>query len=69
MSSDEDVSRGMLTGGGRLAGVDVADDDDVDVSLLFLTAQEKSMLAMDSKGEGDGSNGNSPHGDGCVLED
>ena len=30
------VRRGMLTtGGGRLAGVDVADNDDVDVSLLL----------------------------------
>jgi hypothetical protein len=25
----------LLTGGGGLAGVDVADDDDVDVSLLL----------------------------------
>jgi hypothetical protein len=30
------VEEGRLTtGGGRLSGVDVADDDDVDVSLLF----------------------------------
>jgi hypothetical protein len=26
-----------VTGGGRLAGIDVADNDDVDVSLFFLT--------------------------------
>jgi hypothetical protein len=26
-----------VTGGGRLAGIDVADNDDVDVSLLLLT--------------------------------
>ena len=31
----------LTTGGGRLAGVDVADDDDVDVSLLLT----KTMLA------------------------
>lgn len=29
-----------VTGGGRLAGIDVADNDDVDVSLVFLTAQD-----------------------------
>ena len=27
----------LTTGGGRLAGVDVADDDQVDVNLLLLT--------------------------------
>lgn len=29
--------QGRLTSGGRLAGIDVADNDDVDVSLVFLT--------------------------------
>ena len=28
---------GMLTGGGGLAGIDVADNDDVDVETLVLT--------------------------------
>jgi hypothetical protein len=28
-----------VTGGGRLAGIDVADNDDVDVSLFFLTVE------------------------------
>jgi hypothetical protein len=37
--------KGRLTsGGGRLAGVDVADDDDIDVSLL-LTAMAVSRLS------------------------
>lgn len=41
------VRKGMLTaGGGRLAGVDVADNDDVDVSLL-LTATAVSMLRVE----------------------
>lgn len=34
-----------LTGGGGLAGVDMADDDDVDMS-LFLTRLMGLMLAM-----------------------
>jgi hypothetical protein len=34
-----------VTGGGRLAGIDVADNDDVDVSLFFLTAKEDEKLA------------------------
>jgi hypothetical protein len=39
--------RGRLTsGGGRLAGVDVADNDDVDVS-LFLTERVVSKLCSD----------------------
>ena len=33
----------LTTGGGRLAGVDVADNDDVDVSLL-LTGTDVSKL-------------------------
>jgi hypothetical protein len=36
----------LTTGGGRLAGVDVADDDDVDVSLL-LTTSIVSMMCGD----------------------
>jgi hypothetical protein len=34
-----------LTGGGGLARVDVADNDDVDVSLLLGTIDEVDMLA------------------------
>jgi hypothetical protein len=34
-----------LTGGGGLAGVDMADDDDVDMS-LFLTEEMQIMSAM-----------------------
>jgi hypothetical protein len=33
----------QVTGGGGLAGIDVADNDDVDVSLVFLTVAEVSM--------------------------
>jgi len=33
----------LTTSGGRLAGVDVADNDDVDVK-LFLTKMEVSMM-------------------------
>jgi hypothetical protein len=37
----------MLTGGSGLAGVDVSNDDDVDVSALVLTAErEKSQFLM-----------------------
>lgn len=35
----EAAGRGKKTYGGGLAGIDVADNDDVDVSLLVLTAQ------------------------------
>ena len=33
----------QVTGGGRLSGVDVTDDDDVQVSLVFLTAEGKEQ--------------------------
>ena len=32
----------QVTGGGGLAGIDVADNDDVDVELVVLTVEEKS---------------------------
>ena len=39
MLVSDDKRRGVLTtGSGRLAGVDVADDKDVDVRLLLTTA-------------------------------
>lgn len=31
----------QVTGGGGLAGIDVADNDDVDVSLVFLTVSQE----------------------------
>jgi hypothetical protein len=34
--------RGLLTGGGRLAGIDVADNDHVDVH-LFLAAERRDV--------------------------
>jgi len=34
----------QVTGGGRLAGIDVADNDDVDMGLLFLTATLSVMI-------------------------
>jgi hypothetical protein len=36
----------LTTGGGRLAGVDVADNDDVDVSLLLTASVVSMMLVM-----------------------
>lgn len=39
------LSDEILTSGGGLAGVDMADDDDVDMS-LFLTAVVGNMSAM-----------------------
>jgi hypothetical protein len=36
--------RGSLTSSGGLAGIDVADNDDVDVSLVFLTIDQESQL-------------------------
>ncbi len=38
----------LTTGGGRLAGVDVADDDDVDVSLLLTVECVSVMLVNGS---------------------
>lgn len=35
-----------MTGGGGLAGIDVADNDDVDVSLLLLTAMPSVDCAL-----------------------
>lgn len=35
----------MLTGGGGLAGIDVADNDDVDVETLVLTVDAESAAA------------------------
>lgn len=34
--------RGVLTGGGGLAGIDVADNDDVDVETVVLTVDAES---------------------------
>lgn len=36
----------QVTGGGGLAGVDVSDDDDVDVSALVLTVGESRAVSM-----------------------
>lgn len=35
----------QVTGGGGLAGVDVSDDDDVDVSALVLTGREDRAVS------------------------
>ena len=44
MLSEDPIEGGWaaerLTSGGRLAGIDVADNDDVDVSLLVLTVEQ-----------------------------
>ena len=40
-------SSGVLTSSGGLAGVDMADDDDVDMSLLFTVAQNMSAVFID----------------------
>lgn len=37
-----------VTGGGRLAGIDVADNDDVDVSLVLLTVESRAISLMTS---------------------
>ena len=37
-----------LTSGGGFAGVDVSDDNDVDVNLLFFTVEQESRSAMSS---------------------
>lgn len=34
---------GLLTSGGGLAGIDVADNDDVDVETIFLTVDAESV--------------------------
>jgi hypothetical protein len=67
----------LTTGGGRLAGVDVADNDDVDVSLL-LTADVVSvmfvMIRASASARGLPRNCPEagwwclPHGGGCVFE-
>ena len=42
----------LTTGGGRLAGVDVADDDDVDMNLLFTIGNcECALLYSDGTGD------------------
>lgn len=40
-------SSGVLTSGGGLAGVDVADDDHVNMHLLFTVAQNMSAMFID----------------------
>ena len=35
----------LLTSGGRLAGIDVADNDDVKMSLVLLTVERRDLLA------------------------
>lgn len=41
----------FLTSGGGLSGVDVSDDNDVDVSLFFLTADDISDEPLDERDE------------------
>lgn len=40
----------QVTGGGRLAGIDVADNDDVDVGLVFLTVGGASQQHVEGEG-------------------
>ena len=48
----------QVTGGGGLAGVDVSDDDDVDVSALVLTVEEsRTVSMMEKSGHSDGKTG------------
>lgn len=42
----------QVTSGGRLAGIDVADNDDVDVSLVLLAVDEVSDAVRPSRGRG-----------------
>lgn len=49
-----------VTSGGRLAGIDVADNDDVDVATLFFTVGSKSV----SKSSEESAMVNIPHDDG-----
>lgn len=45
----------MLTGGGGLAGIDVADNDDVDVELVVLTVAAESAAVHVQRGRVEGS--------------
>ena len=47
---DEGWLEGMLTGGGGLAGIDVADNDDVDVETLVLTVDAESAAVPVERG-------------------
>jgi hypothetical protein len=53
----------QVTGGGRLTGVDVADNDDVNVS-LFLTAGDGQKVSLAEQWRGE----DIPHVDGCVWK-
>lgn len=48
MTGREGMGDRRLTSGGRLAGIDVADNDDVDVSLVLLTAGPASQRWIQS---------------------
>lgn len=59
----------QVTGGGRLAGIDVADNDDVDVGLVLLTVRGSASGQVKSRVDGQGQVRNRkdiPHGDGFV---
>jgi hypothetical protein len=56
--------RGSLTSSGGLAGIDVADNDDVDVSLVFLTVDRSCQLMCPAAMT---ECSNVPHGEGCVV--
>jgi hypothetical protein len=70
------MEEGMLTGGGGLAGIDVADNDNVDVETIVLTVEAESVdvrMEMDEakvdgsswlEGEGEQVREDVPHGDG-----
>jgi hypothetical protein len=65
------VRKGKLTaGGGRLSGVDVADDDDVDVSLLLTAVVVSSCSGGGGGGEAAqnvrAGGVNLPHDGGCM---
>ena len=44
----------QVTGGGRLAGIDVADNDDVNVSLVVLTMERVSTMGIEIVDDGRG---------------
>lgn len=46
-----------MTGGGRLAGIDVADNDDVDVSLILLTVDGSARARRVKEGSRRGRGG------------
>lgn len=59
----------QVTGSGRLAGIDVADNDDVDVGLVILTVRGSAPGQVKSRVDRQGQvrdRKSIPHGDGFI---